>query len=314
MGKKDTLTPLTSSTLLCYAILKETLMKLLSLLLLISTSFVFGCSSENPICSDNFCVAGEIFPRSEIGDREFSEVEVDDAVIFATLATVKPVPSVEKPIPAEPNTVLETPVNGITKTTVASIVSNTLAGDSRFEGTLVEITGTVDWISNDRGAISLETNNPDVIFYVRASGDTLDRAFKTNFTEGTSYTFQLYIQEQEADPLGGYDIWSYPVEDVIESTVNAIVSDTFTNGNRFEGKSVELTATIRSVGEDNDYISLQTNNDDVRFFVDPFGNFGDAFERTFIEGNSYSIQIYIVEQEVDNETTGKDIIWAYLVK
>ena len=29
---------------------------------------LLGCSSENPICSDNFCVTGEIFLRSEIGD------------------------------------------------------------------------------------------------------------------------------------------------------------------------------------------------------------------------------------------------------
>ena len=86
--------------------------------------------------------------------------------------TVKPVPSAEKPIPTEPNPVLETPANEITKTTIASIVSNTLTGGTRFEGTLVEITGTVDWVSDDRGAISLETNNTDVVFFfVRAPGD-----------------------------------------------------------------------------------------------------------------------------------------------
>ena len=275
---------------------------------------LLGCSSENPICSDNFCVTGEIFLRSEIGDSEFSEVEVDDAVIFATLATVKPVPSAEKPIPTEPNPVLETPANEITKTTIASIVSNTLTGGTRFEGTLVEITGTVDWVSDDRGAISLETNNTDVVFFVRAPGDISNNTFKTNFTEGTSYTFQLYIQKQGADPLGGYDIWSYPTEGVITTTVNAIVLDTSANGTSFQGKTVEVTVTVRSVGEDNDYISLQTNDDDVRFFVDPFGDFEDAFERTFIEGDSYSLQIYIVEQEANNEVLDKDVIWSYLVK
>ena len=124
----------------------------------------------------------------------------------------------------------------------------------------------------------------------------------------------IYIQEQEADPLGGYDIWSYPTEGVITTTVNAIVLDTSANGTSFQGKTVEVTVTVRSVGEDNDYISLQTNDDDVRFFVDPFGDFEDAFERTFIEGDSYSLQIYIVEQEANNEVLGKDVIWSYLVK
>ena len=49
--------------------------------------FKFGCSTENPLCTDNFCVEGEIYPRSELaGGQEFSELAVDDAAVFATLA------------------------------------------------------------------------------------------------------------------------------------------------------------------------------------------------------------------------------------
>ena len=33
-----------------------------------------ACSTENPLCTDNYCVEGEIFVRSELGDREFSEL------------------------------------------------------------------------------------------------------------------------------------------------------------------------------------------------------------------------------------------------
>ena len=29
---------------------------------------VIGCETQNPVCSENYCVIGAIFPRSEIGD------------------------------------------------------------------------------------------------------------------------------------------------------------------------------------------------------------------------------------------------------
>ena len=58
---------------------------------------MLGCSAENPICSTNFCAIGEVFPRSELEEGQaFSEVDIDDSVIFATL--------VGTPIPDQPTT------------------------------------------------------------------------------------------------------------------------------------------------------------------------------------------------------------------
>ena len=34
-----------------------------------------GCNAENPICTDNFCAIGEVFPRSELDTADFSEVD-----------------------------------------------------------------------------------------------------------------------------------------------------------------------------------------------------------------------------------------------
>ena len=32
-----------------------------------------GCGTENPICTDNYCVTGEIFSREDLGERDFQE-------------------------------------------------------------------------------------------------------------------------------------------------------------------------------------------------------------------------------------------------
>jgi len=46
--------------------------------------FVIGCSTENPLCTDNYCVTGEIFLKSELEeDQEFSELPIDDDTLFS---------------------------------------------------------------------------------------------------------------------------------------------------------------------------------------------------------------------------------------
>lgn len=58
---------------------------------------ITGCDAQNPICSDNFCVVGEVFPRSELDtNQEFSEANVDDSKILAALATT-PQPATTQP-------------------------------------------------------------------------------------------------------------------------------------------------------------------------------------------------------------------------
>ena len=71
------------------------------LLIVIAVIFTLGCSAENPVCTTNFCAIGEVFPRSELEDGQaFSEVDIDDSVIFATLVGgTTPVP-VKTPHPS----------------------------------------------------------------------------------------------------------------------------------------------------------------------------------------------------------------------
>ena len=90
---------------------------------------MLGCSAENPICSTNFCAVGEVFPRSELEDGQaFSEVDIDDTVIFATLAGG------------------DTPVQ---TTPVATTLppDDVAPGEHTFEP--VEVTGIIDWDFRD---------------------------------------------------------------------------------------------------------------------------------------------------------------------
>ena len=62
---------------------------------LILTLFPFlsflGCETINPLCTENYCVEGEIYPKSELRvGAEYGELPIDDAVIFATLARTPP--------------------------------------------------------------------------------------------------------------------------------------------------------------------------------------------------------------------------------
>ena len=60
--------------------------------------FTFGCNTENPLCTDNYCVEGEIYPRSElVGD--FSPIAVDDSIILAALVGVPTPVEIETPVP-----------------------------------------------------------------------------------------------------------------------------------------------------------------------------------------------------------------------
>ena len=291
-------------------ILKSVLFYVLMLSAFALMIFTIGCNTENPLCTDNYCVEGEIYPRSElVGD--FSPLAVDDSVIFATLVTGT------QPVEVNPQTQNPTPptqvaLEGATQTTIDAIVSNTLSGGNRFEGTVVEITAVADLVDDDNEWITLETNNSDVTFYVNAYGDLLEGTFKKSFVVGESYTLQLYIQDQEPDnTLLENAIWSYPVDDIIDTTPSNIVSNTLAGNKRFEGTVANITATVNYVSTTNKSMTLETNDTSIRFWVRPFGDiFEGTFQKTFVKGNSYNLQLYIQEQDSGAIKT----IRSYLVK
>ena len=74
-------------------------------LLIIAIVFTIGCYTENPICSDNYCVSGEIFLRSELKEGEvFSEINVVESSLIAAIANTTVATPVETtPLTPEEN-------------------------------------------------------------------------------------------------------------------------------------------------------------------------------------------------------------------
>ena len=55
-------------------------------------SFVIGCSAENPLCTDNYCITGEIFPKDELeAGQTFEVLPIDESALVAAIdaATVQ---------------------------------------------------------------------------------------------------------------------------------------------------------------------------------------------------------------------------------
>ena len=157
-------------------------MRLLLLLLLLLTPFILGCNTENPLCTDNYCVEGEIYPRSElVGD--FSPIAVDDSVILATFAGVTPATPIEI-----------TPAPTTNQVSVANIVSDVVANgvDSDYVGQTVTLTATVRFNFVGRGAITLVTDNRDISFFVT---DYVNPESFANYAEGSTYEFTLFIRD-----------------------------------------------------------------------------------------------------------------------
>ena len=143
-------------------------------LFVIAVIFTIGCNAENPVCTTNFCAIGEVFPRSELEDGQaFSEVDIDDSVIFATLIGGTPIEAT----PIQPDT-----------TTFANIVADAAAGGTRYVGQTVTITAPIGYVLET--AVSLVTKNELVNFYVKSpdAPEKLDA-----LTIGKTYQFTLEI-------------------------------------------------------------------------------------------------------------------------
>ena len=137
--------------------------------------FTLGCNTENPLCTDNYCVEGEIYPRSElVGD--FSPIAVDDSVVFATLVGgVKPVETIE------------TPADSVT---FADIVADVASGGTEYLNQTVTTRAVVKF-KLESGSLSLETHDDTVFFFItdRDSAGELER-----YNQYSTYDFTIYIR------------------------------------------------------------------------------------------------------------------------
>ena len=274
------------------------------------TLVIIGCSAENPICSTNFCAVGEVFPRSELEDGQaFSEVDIDDSVIFATLVGTTPVET----------TPAETPVTD--SISFDDIVTDAAAGGTKYVGQTVTITAAVRF--KFETAVSLFTNNENVNFYVRSP----DMPNKLNdFEEGRTYQIKVEVThinppDEQFDTYAVFsniDALQVPITvDPVKTSLKEIVEDVTSGDRNFLGNTVSIRGEVRFNfanpllgGSPLGSITLVTNNTHVSFFIsDPDKNTGVANMRRFQEGQSYNFTVFIYR--IAPSTSNPDVTNIY---
>ena len=103
-------------------------LKFLSPILITALLFSLGCETTNPLCTDNYCVEGEIYPKSDLRvGAKYGELPIDDASIFAALADTQNVKSEPKTpagfVSATPQGG-QIPTNGTITVTFANVPEN----------------------------------------------------------------------------------------------------------------------------------------------------------------------------------------------
>lgn len=165
-----------------------------SVILVISLAFSIGCSTENPLCTDSYCIEGNAYPRSDLrSDEEVSELAIHSPFLYETI---------EDSIPDPP--ALDTP------STVADIVSYVELGGRDCIGHTYTLTGTVRFKLEN--SLTLVTDHDRISFFVTAF-DTPESLM--GYAEGERYTFTLYIREIRRGIYDrrDVDIWSHETEE-----------------------------------------------------------------------------------------------------
>ena len=277
-------------------------------LLVIAVLSMLGCSAENPICSTNFCAIGEVFPRSELEEGQaFSEVDIDDSVIFATLTGGEPVQTIQPPAKT-------TPADSVA---FADIVSDVASGGTRYSNKTLTFSAVVEFDSSgftNKEFIILITNNEKVVFYVQSVEDPSKVA---SYQEGISYTFTVFVEQisQPTATFPAYSVFTTILENdgVLSVNLANLVSDVISGNRRYVNKVVRFTATVNndsSVFTTSDTISLVTGNDNVSFFV------GNRTKHLTVMGKyrsgmAYTFTVYIFD--IKPGTIKGQNIWGRIV-
>lgn len=152
---------------------KLTTLALFAILLLTA-----GCSTENPLCTDNFCVEGQIYPKDWLhGDEDYSELAIDDTALLNAITGTTPPPPRLSPAP-----------------TLSEIVAHVAAGgrDCLEQTYTLEGTVRIKFVDEFSNFITLRTGHENVSFFI-SGGDNLDALVR--YDEGQTYTFTIVVRE-----------------------------------------------------------------------------------------------------------------------
>lgn len=184
-------------------------MKSLMVLLILCFLFIttLGCGTENPICSDNFCVTGEIFPKNELDpDVTYDAVTVDESAVLTMFTNTQPPPHTKTP-----DVATDSPQPDVTLT---DIISDVGKGNKTYLNKIVTVTGFVVYRDKKGDALTLHTNTSLVdsgkqpaMFWIESFGnpEVLD-AFPLRSRHTVTVT--IYLIQPPEGTRTFYSIWS----------------------------------------------------------------------------------------------------------
>ena len=161
---------------------------MIMLVMFIVLMFTIGCSTENPLCSDNYCVSGEIFLRSQLLEgEEFSEIDVAESQLLAAFANTTP----QTPVQTLPDAV-------DTDVSLMDIINDVANGGEKYLNQTVTITATVVFKSDDGTGITLY-KNANIVQAVEERANlsviSLDDPIPlAKYSVGNTYTFTVLIR------------------------------------------------------------------------------------------------------------------------
>ena len=189
-------------------------------------SCAVGCGTENPICTDSFCLV----PRDDVTGEV---IELDNAKVLALIDSLA----------------VETP-EAVDSGTLAEIVSDTAAGGTAYHQRFVTVSAVIEenfTITGTSDGLTLETGNESVTFFVSSYG-TRERS--QGYLIGETYDLTLFITEQSPDTHnndGSFNVWSHLAlhgdtpQVVLAET---LLADARSGNQRHQGRVVTLTDEV----------------------------------------------------------------------
>lgn len=257
--------------------------------ILVLMAVVMGCGTENPICTDAFCIVSR---ESVEGDV----TEIDNAKVLALIDTL----AVDTPDNTGP---------------LAEIVADTEAGGTAYQGRFVTVKATIEenfTITGDTSdGMTIETGNDLITFFVSSWG-TRERL--QGYEIGETYDLTLFIAEQKLSANHDLNndfsrsIWSHYAPDGADPVVvspQTLLADATAGNQRYQGRVVRVTETVRLNTPTSASMYFQTGG----FFARKTGHPDEA---TMQPGQTYTIDVFITSIGKNASTTLLEIR-TYLV-
>ena len=223
--------------------------------ILVLMAVVMGCGTENPICTDAFCIVSR---ESVEGDV----TEIDNAKVLALIDTL----AVDTPDNTGP---------------LAEIVADTEAGGTAYLDETITTTVTISADHaefENKGYITIIIPSYYSEFYITDAGTPANMDM---FRKGWHYDVRLKIYRiRKYEEHEGYQINSLVVGDYaditeipptpINVTLDDVVSDVVSGGFRYLGKTVKVDAFVNWVSDSGGAITISEDgsfHDTVSFFI-----------------------------------------------